>query len=255
MLAQYLTQGFGLRHKEGARPDCSMLCRAGAGSNASLAIQGGSPESDKVPAPKPAAPEQDDPGKGGHGQLAYTWSIPAVPPSLQVATLLLVHKHIYLSRATASGLLAMAIEASGSPPGSSRQRDHYLAARSAGLLSVSHFKALAACKQDECVLQNLWQPYQPQATAGSDFTAISPSLPGAAAPALEPAAAQRAASARAGNSAAADIMPASIASQAEAPASAPAPAVSVAAVPFAEAATQASLTTTPITLILQGAHH
>ncbi|CAK0782475.1 hypothetical protein CVIRNUC_005706 [Coccomyxa viridis] len=143
--------------------------RIGAGSNASIAIQGGSPAAGQVPAPQAAAPEQDDAGKSGHGQLAYTWSIPAVPPSLQ----------------------------------------------------------------------NLWQPYQPQATAGSDMSAISPSLPGAAAPALEPVVAQRAASARAGgSSAAADIMPASIASQAEAPASAPAPAVSAAAVPFAEAAKQ-----------------
>ena len=102
------------------------------------------------------------------------------------------------------------------------------------------------------MLQNLWQPYQPQATAGSDIAAISPSLPGAAAPALEPVAAQRAASARAGSSAAADIMPASIASQAEAPAAAPSPAVSAAAVPFAEAAKQASLMMAPIALTLQG---
>ena len=106
------------------------------------------------------------------------------------------------------------------------------------------------------MLQNLWQPYQPQATAGSDIAAISPSLPGAAAPALEPVAAQRAASARAGSSAAADIMPASIASQTEAPASAPAPApaVSAAAVPFAEAAKQASPMSAPIALTLQAVH-
>ena len=108
------------------------------------------------------------------------------------------------------------------------------------------------------MLQNLWQPYQPQATAGSDIAAVSPSLPGAAAPALEPMAAQRAASARGSSSAAADIMPASIASQAEAPASAPAPApapaVSAAAVPFAEAAKQASFMMAPIALRLQGVH-
>ena len=107
-----------------------MLCRTGAGSNASLAIQGGSPEAGKVPAPKAAAaPEQDDAGKGGHGQLAYTWSIPAVPPSLQVANLPLMRKHtLRICSLTACGLKATAVVAIASTPGISHQRDHHHAA-------------------------------------------------------------------------------------------------------------------------------
>ena len=83
-----------------------MLCRTRSGSNASLAIQGGSPESGNMPASQPAAPEQDaDAAKGGHGQLAYTWSIPAVPPSLQVANLPFLRKHtLRICSLTACGL-------------------------------------------------------------------------------------------------------------------------------------------------------
>ena len=103
----------------GKRPSLtvSMLCRIGAGSNASLAIQGGSPEAGEVPAPKAAAPEQDDAGKGGHGQLAYTWSIPAVPPSLQVANFTFMRKHTHFSEMAACSAMAMAIAAIATTPG------------------------------------------------------------------------------------------------------------------------------------------
>lgn len=61
-----------------------MVRRFGAGSNAALAIQGSSSEGSIAPAPEGNSTGRENPSNGSPGQLTYTWSIPAVPPSPQV---------------------------------------------------------------------------------------------------------------------------------------------------------------------------
>lgn len=62
-----------------------MMLSDGAGSNGTLAIQGSSADAGTAPTPQanPASPAV--PGQKGHEKLTYTWSMPAMPPSLQVS--------------------------------------------------------------------------------------------------------------------------------------------------------------------------
>ena len=75
---------------------------------------------------------------GGHSQLAYTWSIPAVPPSLQVATLPFMCEHRHLSRLSAYALRAVATTAVATTAGNSHQKGPL--SRSFFCLSARHCK-------------------------------------------------------------------------------------------------------------------
>ncbi len=64
--------------------------RYGEGSNASLAIQGSSSEARVAQTPQADPSDTASAGHAVPGPLTYTWSNPAVPPSLQVTEALLL---------------------------------------------------------------------------------------------------------------------------------------------------------------------
>ena len=64
--------------------------RYGEGSNASLAIQGSSSAARIAQTPRADPSDTASAGHAVPGPLTYTWSIPAVPPSLQVMEALLL---------------------------------------------------------------------------------------------------------------------------------------------------------------------
>lgn len=64
--------------------------RYGEGSNATLAIQGSSSEARVAQTPQADLSDQASAGHAVPRPLTYTWSIPAVPPSLQVMGALLL---------------------------------------------------------------------------------------------------------------------------------------------------------------------